>query len=92
MADSDGGQPGDGDVQRGGEHGLVAQDGGAGSFWSACDWLPCIDGKARPVEPGTFPLAHGVAARVGRLRAYGNAIVAPAAEAFIQAYREARGY
>jgi site-specific DNA-cytosine methylase len=32
-------------------------------------------GKARPVEPGTFPLAHGVAARVGRLRAYGNAIV-----------------
>jgi hypothetical protein len=29
---------------------------------------------------------------VGRLRAYGNAIVAPAAEAFIQAYRDARGY
>jgi DNA (cytosine-5)-methyltransferase 1 len=98
MADADGGQSCDGDVQRSGEHGLVAQDGGVdrrageGSFWSACDWLPCIDGKARPVEPGTFPLAHGVAARVGRLRAYGNAIVAPAAEAFIQAYREARGY
>jgi DNA (cytosine-5)-methyltransferase 1 len=29
------------------------------SFWSDCDWLPCRDGKARPVEPGTFPLAHG---------------------------------
>jgi DNA (cytosine-5)-methyltransferase 1 len=56
------------------------------SFWSACDWLPCIDGKARPVEPGTFPLAHGAPARVGRLRAYGNAIVAPLAEEFIRAY------
>jgi DNA (cytosine-5)-methyltransferase 1 len=55
-------------------------------FWSEADWLPCIDGKARPVEPGTFPLAHGVAARVGRLRAYGNAIVAPLAEEFIRAY------
>ena len=56
-----------------------------GGFWSACDWLPCIDGKARPVEPGTFPLVNGAPARVGRLRAYGNAIVAPAAEAFIRA-------
>jgi len=60
------------------------------SFWNACDWLPCTDGKARPVEPGTFPLAHGVAGRVGRLRAYGNAIVAPLAEEFIRAYLDAR--
>jgi DNA (cytosine-5)-methyltransferase 1 len=57
-----------------------------GGFWSACDWLPCIDGKARPVEPGTFPLAHGAPARVGRLRAYGNAINAETAAAFIEAY------
>jgi DNA (cytosine-5)-methyltransferase 1 len=41
---------------------------------------------ARRVEPGTFPLAYGVANRVGRLRAYGNAIVAPCAEEFIRAY------
>ncbi|MBS4049404.1 MAG: DNA cytosine methyltransferase [Alphaproteobacteria bacterium] len=34
----------------------------------------CTDGKARRFEPGSFPLAHGVSARVGRLRAYGNAI------------------
>jgi DNA (cytosine-5)-methyltransferase 1 len=34
----------------------------------------CTDGKARRFEPGTFPLAHGVRNRVGRLRAYGNAI------------------
>lgn len=32
-----------------------------------------------------FPLAHGAPARVGRLRGYGNAIVAPQAEAFIEA-------
>ncbi len=44
------------------------------------------DGKARRVEPGTFPLAHGVPARVGRLRAYGNAIVPQIAAEFIQAF------
>lgn len=68
-----------------GEHGPRI----AGSHWSGCDWIPCRDGKLRPVEPGTFPLAHGATARVGRLRAYGNAIVAPAAEAFVRAYAEA---
>ena len=55
-------------------------------FWSDSDWLYCRDGKWRPVEPDTFPLAHGAAERVGRLRGYGNAIVAPAAQAFIEAY------
>lgn len=57
-------------------------------FWRDADWLFCRDGKWRPVEPGTFPLAHGATARVGRLRGYGNAIVAPAAQAFIEAYLE----
>ncbi len=56
--------------------------------WRDADWLFCRDGKWRPVEPGTFPLAYGSAARVGRLRGYGNAIVAPAAQAFIEAYLE----
>lgn len=58
------------------------------SFWSNPDWLPCRDGKARPVEPGTFPLAHGVPGRVGRLRAYGNAIVPQVAAQFVRAYME----
>ena len=58
------------------------------NFWIDCDWLPCRDGKARPVEPGTFPLAHGATARVGRLRAYGNAIVPQVAQTFIEAYLE----
>lgn len=60
----------------------------SGSFWSDCDWLPCRDGKWRPTQPGLSPLAHGATARVGRLRAYGNAIVAPVAQAFIAAYME----
>lgn len=57
-------------------------------FWRNADWLLCRDGKWRPVEPGSCPLAHGTTARVGRLRGYGNAIVAPQAEAFIRAFME----
>jgi DNA (cytosine-5)-methyltransferase 1 len=54
--------------------------------WRDADWLHCRDGKWRPVEPGTFPLAHGAASRVGRLRAYGNAIVPQVAAEVISAY------
>ncbi|PJR89974.1 DNA cytosine methyltransferase [Ochrobactrum sp. 695/2009] len=60
--------------------------GPTNGFWRDADWLFCRDGKWRPVEPGTFPLVDGAAARVGRLRGYGNAIVAPAAQAFIEAF------
>ena len=49
------------------------------------DWLFCRDGKWRPVEPGTFPLADAPAARVGRLRAYGNALDAETATQFVGA-------
>lgn len=69
--------------------GGLADSGRAGpvnGFWFPANWLPCRDGKWRPVEPGTFPLAHGAAARVGRLRAYGNAIVPQVAAAFIEAW------
>jgi len=59
--------------------------GPVNGLWRSADWLLCRDGKWRPVEPGTFPLAHGAAARVGRLRAYGNAINAQAAQTFIEA-------
>jgi DNA (cytosine-5)-methyltransferase 1 len=55
-------------------------------FWADAEWLHCVDGKARPTQPGLFPLAHGATARVGRLRAYGNCIVAPQAAEFIRAY------
>lgn len=56
--------------------------------WSSADWVLCRDGKFRPVEPGAFPLADGASSRVGRLRAYGNAINAEAATQFIAAYLE----
>ena len=56
--------------------------------WRDADWLFCRDGKWRPVEPGTFPLAYGAAQRVGRLRGYGNAIVAQAAQTFIKSMME----
>jgi DNA (cytosine-5)-methyltransferase 1 len=47
----------------------------AHSGWDTPDWLYCRDGKWRPVESGSQPLAHGIPVRVGRLRGYGNAIV-----------------
>ncbi len=65
-------------------------DSQATTFWSDCDWIPCRDGKSRPVEPGTFPLAHGVPARVGRLRGYGNAINPHVAAEVIRAYCDVR--
>jgi DNA (cytosine-5)-methyltransferase 1 len=58
-------------------------------YWRAADWLCCTDGKWRPVESGTFPLATGIAGRVGRLRAYGNAINAEVATEFLRAVRSA---
>jgi DNA (cytosine-5)-methyltransferase 1 len=68
------------------EHGQPRQAGQGSGGWAGADWLDCVDGKARPVEPGTFPLAHGIPRRVGRLRAYGNAIVPQVAAEFIGAY------
>ncbi|WP_224236191.1 DNA cytosine methyltransferase [Klebsiella grimontii] len=63
--------------------------GPVNGFWRDADWLYCQDGKWRPVRPGSFPLANGVPARVGRLRAYGNAINIEAAAAFIKSYMAA---
>jgi DNA (cytosine-5)-methyltransferase 1 len=58
------------------------------SAWASGEFLSCLDGRARRVKPGIFPLAHGVSARVGRLRAYGNAVVPQVAAAFVRAYGE----
>lgn len=82
-------------VVRNSEEGWASGRGASGSynttnsdnsFWSDADWLGCRDGKFRPVEPGTFPLANGIPARVGRLRGYGNAIVPQVAAEFIKAF------
>ena len=77
--------------QRTAERGLQGDTRSASptnGHWRDADWLYCRDGKWRPVEPGTFPLAHGAPARVGRLRAYGNAIVPQVAAEVIGAYLE----
>ncbi len=63
--------------------------GPTNGLWRDADWLLCRDGRWRPVEPGTFPLAHGAPARVGRLRAYGNAINAEAARVWVECVMEA---
>lgn len=97
VAYSDGGIAGQaGAVQPGGEQRQQSANGAAVRLddgrrpgavhggWSDVDWLFCRDGRWRPVEPGTFPLADGLPARVGRLRGYGNAIVPQVAAAFVQ--------
>ncbi len=69
--------------------GSTTTPGGDG-YWNQFDLAYSIDGKVRRIEPGTFPLAHGVPARVGKLRAYGNAIVPQVAAEFIKAFMEVR--
>ncbi|MEI4197373.1 DNA cytosine methyltransferase [Roseovarius sp. E0-M6] len=103
LADGDGGLARDGSVQRGRQHRCEPQDGEAGRLvdradpagtratdgvWRDPDWLLCRDGRWRPVEPGTFPLADGIPGRMGLLRGYGNAIVPPLAAEFVTAFME----
>jgi len=57
-------------------------------FWDDHVWLTGSDGKARRSKSGLPLLAHGVSNRVGRLRAYGNAICAPLAAEVIKAFME----
>lgn len=103
MADGDGGLARDAKLQCCRQHGCESQDGKAGwlgegadpagtratdGVWRDPDWLLCRDGKWRPVEPGTFPLADGIPGRMGLLRGYGNAIVPPLAAEFVTAFLE----
>lgn len=103
LADGDGGLNRDGAVQRGRQHRCEPQDSEAGGLvegadpagtgptegvWRDPDWLLCRDGRWRPVEPGTFPLAVGIPGRMGLLRGYGNAIVPPLAAEFVTAFLE----
>jgi len=60
---------------------------GAG-HWQDGTWINCPDGKQRIVEPSIPLLAHGVTARVAKLRAIGNAIVPQVAAEFIAAFDE----
>lgn len=69
-------------------NGANNEPGPTNGRWGDADWLACRDGKWRPVESGSFPLANGVPGRVGRLRGYGNAINPVQAAEFIGAFME----
>ena len=81
-------QPQDGEADRLGENADPAGTGATDGVWRDPDWLLCRDGRWRPVEPGTFPLADGIPGRMGLLRGYGNAIVPPLAAEFVTAFME----
>ncbi|ARJ70376.1 DNA cytosine methyltransferase [Paracoccus contaminans] len=103
LADADGRVTGHGQLQHRWQHRCEPQDGEADRLveithpagasatdgvWRNPDWIFCRDGRWRPVEPGTFPLADGIPGRMGLLRGYGNAIVPPLAAEFVTAFLE----
>lgn len=82
---------GDTDIQ--GSQGRIMRPGEDSSQftpWERSSSILCSDGKTRriPTEPEFFPLAHGVPGRVGRIRAYGNAIPPYVAAQFVRAFME----
>lgn len=63
--------------------------GALNGFWKEdALWIHCEDKTLRPTRSGIFPLADGTPNRVGCLRGAGNALVAPAAQAFIESFIE----
>jgi DNA (cytosine-5)-methyltransferase 1 len=82
---------------------IAPSDGKDCNFWGGCEWVPCRDSHARPIEPGTFPLVDGAVYKLGSgcpqegqnrakmIEGYGNAIVAPLAATFISSFLEVMG-
>lgn len=65
-----------------------SRERGGSDPWAGWEAVPCTDGKQRRVQPGVFPVAHGVPDRMVKIRAYGNAIVPQVAAEFVKAYME----
>lgn len=65
--------------------------GSIAGHWFDVEYIPCRDGKARPVKPGLRCLAHGIPGRVAQLRGLGNAIVPQVASEFVAAFMESIG-
>ena len=88
----DASRQGNGDEGEAWQRERIWPDAGAdgNSFWRNAIWLNGADGKTRRAEPNIRLLAHGVPARVGKLRAYGNAIVPPLAAEVIKAFMESQ--
>lgn len=84
-ADLDGRKPRRGDDPAA-RHGAPASAARGSDHWCESECITGHDGKARRVKPSIPLLAHGVPARVGKLRAYGNAIAPPLAAEVMSAY------
>jgi DNA (cytosine-5)-methyltransferase 1 len=68
-----------------------AERSGVPGFWDSWELVgPDPQGKYRRVKPGVLLLAHGVPARVAKLRALGNAIVPQLAAEVIRAWMGTR--
>jgi len=72
----------------GARHGRAVESGGSDDFWHSAIRITGHDAKGRRIEPSIPLLAHGIPGRVGRLRAYGNAIVPQVAAEVIGAYMD----
>lgn len=83
-------KPGNVELHAGAQQDGSTREAGFSSAWAGAKLHRCRDGKTRriPTEPAFFPLAHGIPARVVRLRGYGNAIVPQAAAEFIAAFMD----
>ena len=84
----------EGEKEAGGNSGVRTDVDGYGNqqskditeYWRSVEGIKCADGKTRLIKPGLLPLADGIPTRVGRNRAYGNAIVPQVAASFIKAF------
>jgi DNA (cytosine-5)-methyltransferase 1 len=86
LSDSNVIESGDGRIQRGWR--FLRDEGDPPYLQWGNTAIVCADGKARRIEPSILPLAHGIPNRVGRIRAYGNAIIPQVAARFIEAFLE----
>jgi DNA (cytosine-5)-methyltransferase 1 len=91
VANSHGRQPSDGELQRGGRLVQLAQDPLAG-FWSGAEWVPCTDGKWRPVESRPEQMAAGAASLLGYVRSGDRVVLSPLIKNGKNRTRRLRGY
>jgi DNA (cytosine-5)-methyltransferase 1 len=94
VADADESGAAEEGLQRGGKFGGAGGDpsdrvGTGRGLWEDSEWIVGYDGKLRRVpRSGIRLLAHGIPARIPRLRAAGNAIVPQLAAEVLRALRE----